>query len=132
MQNIVFYDTETSGLNTMFGQIFQFAAMLTDENFQIIDRFEARSKRMPHIVLDPAAMLVTGITPDQLENAPHTYYNFSTQIREKLLEWSPAIFCGYNNIHKLLFNNVLIKRSGARGLYWFLRDVPAKCLNLSS
>ena len=31
--NFVFYDTETSGLNKMFGQIFQFATVLTDENF---------------------------------------------------------------------------------------------------
>lgn len=96
MQNIVFYDTETSGLNTMFGQIFQFAAILTDENFQVIDQFEIRSRRMPHIVPDPGAMLVTGVTPDQLENVPDSYYSFATKIREKLLGWSPAIFCGYN------------------------------------
>ena len=38
MSNFVFYDTETSGLNKMFGQIFQFAAILTDENFQILDQ----------------------------------------------------------------------------------------------
>jgi len=96
LNSFVFYDTETSGLNKMFGQIFQFAAILTDENFQILDQFEIRSRRMPHIVPDPAAMLVTGVTPAQLEGAPDSYYNFATKIREKLLEWSPAIFCGYN------------------------------------
>ena len=96
MDKIVFYDTETSGLNKLFGQIFQFAAILTDENFQILDQFEIRCRRMPHIVPDPGAMLVTGVTPDQLENSPDTYYSFATKIREKLLEWSPAIFCGYN------------------------------------
>jgi len=95
-QKFIFYDTETSGLNTMFGQIFQFAAILTDENFQIIDQFEIRSRRMPHIVPDPGAMLVTGVTPDQLENVADSYYSFATKIREKLLGWSPAIFCGYN------------------------------------
>ena len=96
MTGFIFYDTETSGLNKLFGQIFQFAAILTDENFQILDQFEIRSRRMPHIVPDPGAMLVTGVTPDQLENAPDTYYSFTTKIREKLLKWSPAIFCGYN------------------------------------
>ena len=96
MKKFIFYDTETSGLNQMFGQIFQFASILTDENFQIIDQFEIRSRRMPHIVPDPGAMLVTGVTPAQLEDAPDTYYSFATKIREKLLEWSPAIFCGYN------------------------------------
>lgn len=72
-KKFVFYDTETSGLNKMFGQIFQFAGILTDENFQIIDQFEIRSRRMPHIVPDLGAMLVTGVTPDQLENFPNTY-----------------------------------------------------------
>ena len=96
MSNFVFYDTETSGLNKMFGQIFQFAAILTDENFQILDQFEIRSRRMPHIVPDPGALLVTGVTPEQLETAADTYYSFASKIREKLLSWSPAIFAGYN------------------------------------
>jgi len=95
-KNYVFYDTETSGLNKMFGQIFQFAAILTDENFQILDQFEIRSRRMPHIVPDPGALLVTGVTPEQLETASHSYYSFASKIREKLLSWSPAIFSGYN------------------------------------
>ena len=80
----------------MFGQIFQFAAVLTDINFNILDQFEIRSRRMPHIVPDPGAMMVTGVTPEQLENTPDSYYSFAKKIREKLLEWSPAIFCGYN------------------------------------
>ena len=96
MLNLIFYDTETSGLNKMFGQIFQFAAILTDQNFQVLDQFEIRSRRMPHIVPDPGAMLVTGVTPEQLENAPNSYYEFASKIRTKMLEWSPAIFCGYN------------------------------------
>ena len=96
MSNFIFYDTETSGLNKMFGQIFQFAAILTDENFQILDQFEIRSRRMPHIVPDPGALLVTGLTPKQLETAADSYYSFASKIREKLLSWSPAIFSGYN------------------------------------
>jgi exodeoxyribonuclease-1 len=95
-KRFIFYDTETSGLNKMFGQIFQFAAILTDENFQILDQFELRSRRMPHIVPDPGALLVTGVTPEQLEIATDTYFSFASKIREKLLSWSPAIFSGYN------------------------------------
>ena len=30
----VFYDTETTGLQTAFDQILQFAAICTDENFE--------------------------------------------------------------------------------------------------
>lgn len=59
MRNFIFHDTETSGLSKMFGQIFQFAAILSDENCQILDQFEIRSGRMPDIVPDPGALLVT-------------------------------------------------------------------------
>ncbi|WP_041860687.1 3'-5' exonuclease family protein [Candidatus Puniceispirillum marinum] len=64
MKNYIFYDTETSDLNQMFGQIFQFAAILTDENSQILDQFEMRSRRMPHIVPDPGALRETGVNPE--------------------------------------------------------------------
>ena len=77
MKSFIFYDTETSGLNKLFGQIFQYAAILTDENFQILDQFEIKSRRMPHIVPEPGAMLVTGVTPEQLENTPNSYYEFA-------------------------------------------------------
>ena len=45
---------------------------------------------------DPGTLIVTGVTPEQLENAADTYYSFASKIREKLLSWSPAIFSGYN------------------------------------
>ena len=80
--NFVFFDTETSGTNTYFGQIFQFAAILRDENFKVLDKFEIRSKRMSHIIPEPAAMLVTGITPEHLEHADLSYYEFSSLIRK--------------------------------------------------
>jgi len=98
-RNFVFFDTETSGTNTYFGQIFQFAAILTDETFRVLDKFEIRSKRMSHIIPEPGAMLVTGIAPEQLECGGHSYYEFASLIRQKLLEWSPATFCGYNSLN---------------------------------
>ena len=111
--NFVFYDTETSSLNKMFGQIFQFAAVLTDENFRIIEEFEIRSRRMPHIVPSPGALLVTGFSPLALDQAEFSYYEFSTRIRNKLLSWSPAIVCGYNTLnfderylHSLFYQNL--------------------------
>ncbi|MDA8648902.1 exonuclease domain-containing protein [Alphaproteobacteria bacterium] len=92
----IFYDTETSGLDKNFGQIFQFAAVLTDNELNVIDKFEIRSRRMPQIVPEPSALLVTGINPETLDQAEYSYYEFATKIRDKILEWSPAIVCGYN------------------------------------
>ncbi len=97
--NFVFYDTETSDLNKMFGQIFQFAAVLTDKNFCIIEGFEIRSRRMPHTVPSPGALLVTGVGPLALDQAEFSYYEFSMGKRNKLLSWSPAVVCGYNTLN---------------------------------
>ena len=96
MAAFIFYDTETSGLDKNFGQIFQFAAVLTDNELSVIDKFEIRSRRMPQIVPEPSALLVTGINPETLDQAEYSYYEFATKIRDKILEWSPAIVCGYN------------------------------------
>ena len=98
MAAFIFYDTETSGLDKNFGQIFQFAAVLTDNELNVIDKFEIRSRRMPQIVPEPSALLVTGINPETLDQAEYSYYEFATKIRDKMLEWSPAIFCGYNTL----------------------------------
>ena len=84
----IFYDTETSGLDKNFGQIFQFAAVLTDNELSVIDKFEIRSRRMPQIVPEPSALLVTGINPETLDQAEYSYYEFATKIRDKILEWS--------------------------------------------
>ena len=40
MTSFVFYDTETTGTDTAFDQILQFAAIQTDENLRELDQFE--------------------------------------------------------------------------------------------
>ena len=57
MAAFIFYDTEASGLDKNFGQVFQFAAVLTDNELNVIDKFEIRSRRMPRIVPEPSALL---------------------------------------------------------------------------
>ena len=95
----VFYDTETTGVSTAFSQILQFAAIKTDDLLNEVDRFQVRCRLLPHMVPSPGALLVTGITPDVLldEGLP-SHYEAIQEIRQKLMEWSPAIFIGYNSI----------------------------------
>ncbi len=57
----IFYDTETTGLETAFDQILQFAAIKTDDDLSELDRFDIRSRLMPHIVPSPGALRVTGV-----------------------------------------------------------------------
>ena len=59
----IFYDTETTGLETAFAQILQFAAIKTDENLNELERFDIRCRLQPHIVPSPGAMLVTVSCP---------------------------------------------------------------------
>ena len=55
----VFYDTETTGTDTSFDQIFQFAAIHTDFQFNELGWFECRCRLLPHVVPAPGAMHVT-------------------------------------------------------------------------
>ena len=40
MPNLVFYDFETCSSNVSYGQIIQAAAVLVNDNFQELDRYE--------------------------------------------------------------------------------------------
>ena len=53
---------------------------------------------MPHIVSSPGALMVTGVRPKEIDQAKYSYYEFSTNIRNNLLDWSPAIISGYNTL----------------------------------
>ncbi len=95
----VFYDTETTGVSTDFDQILQFAAIKTDEKLQELDRFEIRSRLLPHVLPHPAALCVTGKSIGDVTNPElPSHYEMLQTIRQKLLEWSPAIFVGYNSM----------------------------------
>ncbi len=59
--SFVFYDTETTGTDTWFDQILQFAAIKTDADLNELDRFEIRCRLLPHVVPSPGAMRVTGV-----------------------------------------------------------------------
>jgi len=95
----IFYDTETTGVEIAFDQILQFAAIKTDDDLNELDRLDIRCRLMPHIVPSPGALRVTGVRPAMLTdpNLP-SHYEATCQIRAKLLEWSPAVFIGYNSI----------------------------------
>ena len=95
----MFYDTETTGTETAFDQILQFAAIKTDDDLNELDRFDIRCRLLPHIVPAPGALRVTGVTPAMLTDPDlPSHYEMIRQIRAKLLEWSPATFIGFNSI----------------------------------
>jgi exodeoxyribonuclease-1 len=95
----VFYDTETTGTETAFDQILQFAAIKTDDDLNELDRFNTRCRLLPHVVPSPEALRVTHVTPARLTDpALPSHYEMMQHIRENLLQWSPATFVGFNSL----------------------------------
>ncbi|GAB5457586.1 MAG: exodeoxyribonuclease I [Henriciella sp.] len=109
MSHFVFFDTETTGLSRDFDQILQFAAILTDNNFRELDRFEIRCRCLPWIVPAPMALKVTGVTPQQLTDPTlPSFFEMMGAIKNKLTAWSPATFVGYNSMR---FDEPLLQRA---------------------
>jgi len=97
--SLIFYDTETTGTETFFDQILQFAAIKTDEELNEIDRFEIRCRLLPHVVPAPGAISVNGVKVSQLTDPSYpSHYEMVRAISAKLLSWSPALFVGWNSI----------------------------------
>ena len=96
----IFYDTETTGTDTSFDQILQFAAIKTDDNLNALDSFNIRCRLLPHVVPSPAALLVTSVNVADLTAAPLSHFEMMRQVRTKMNEWcgDGAIFVGWNSL----------------------------------
>jgi exodeoxyribonuclease-1 len=69
MTSFIFYDTETTGTDTAFDQILQFAAIRTDDDLRELERFEIRCRLLPHIVPAVGALIATGVSPRLLTDS---------------------------------------------------------------
>ena len=115
MMSYVFWDTETTGISTSFDQILQFAAVKTDAEFNELDRIELRCRLHPHVAPNPGALRVTGMSIEQITDpALPCHYDMVRQVRARFLEWSPAIFIGYNSIK---FDEELFRKALFRTLH---------------
>lgn len=113
--SFVFWDTETTGIDTKFDQILQFAAILTDDELVEQERFEIRCRLDRHVVPSAMALQVTGQTVADITNPDRlTHYQMMTAIREKLEEWTPATFVGWNTIG---FDEPLLQQAFYKSLH---------------
>lgn len=75
------------------------AAIRTDTNLEVIDRFQERSRLLPHVVPHPGALCTNALPIARpLDVRLQSHYDMVRNIRDKLLSWSPSIFVGYNSI----------------------------------
>ena len=110
-----FYDLETTGTSPAFDQPLQFAAILTDDKFNQIERVDIRCRLAPHILPAPWALAVTGVSPDQLmDPALPSWFEFSHQISDLIKRWAPATWVGYNTI---AFDEEFLRQSFYQNLH---------------
>ena len=94
-----FYDFETTGANPAFDQPLQFAAILTDDDFNELDRVNIRCRLASHILPSPVAMAITGVTPSMMTDPSlPSWFEFADLLRQQVEKWSPACWTGFNSI----------------------------------
>jgi len=108
MSNFVFYDFETCSSNVSYGQIIQAAAVLVNDNFQELDRYEARCKLSPGVIPEAMALLVNKTTPKILKETNLSHYQMIRQLADKFREWKSSTFIGYNSIN---FDEEFLRRT---------------------
>ena len=84
MSNFVFYDFETSSSNKYWGQIIQIGAVLTNDNLDELDRFDARCRLSPGIIPEAMALIVNKTSPSMLKKSNLSHYEMIRQFVEKL------------------------------------------------
>ena len=108
MANLVFYDFETCSSNVSYGQIIQAAAVLVNDNFQELDRYEGRCRLSPGIIPEAMALIVNKSSPKILKEANLSHYQMIRQMMKKFNQWKNSIFIGYNSIN---FDEEFLRRT---------------------
>ncbi|MDC0976979.1 exodeoxyribonuclease I [Pelagibacteraceae bacterium] len=98
MSNFVFYDFETSSSNKYWGQIIQVGAILTNDNLEELDRYEARCRLSPSIIPEAMALIVNKSSPKMLKGANLSHYEMVRQFIDTLKRWGKATYIGFNSI----------------------------------
>lgn len=111
----VFYDLETTGLDTRHDQILHFAAIRTDADLIEQERVELRCRLDRHVVPHPAAMVLTGRTLAELRAADlPSHYEMMRRVAQHLEKWSPATIIGFNSVR---FDEEVLRHSLWRTLH---------------
>ncbi len=97
MKTFLFYDIETSGLNSAFDQILTFAAIRTDLHLNEINRENILIKLRPDIVPSPGAFITHRLLLDELKNGC-CEYKAAKRIHE-IMNTPGTISLGYNSLN---------------------------------
>ena len=112
--NYIFYDFETTGRDSNWDQIIQVGAILTNSNFQEMDRFDARCYLLPDIIPYPKAILVNKSSVKDLTQTNLSHFSLIDLMIKKFKSWGKAIYIGYNSIS---FDEEFLRKSLFRNLF---------------
>ncbi|AOG05730.1 exonuclease domain-containing protein [Bosea sp. RAC05] len=96
--SLIFIDFESTGLDTAVNLPTQAALILTDDDLVVQDEVVLFGRVPQHIVPAPDAMLVTSLTPEQLEAPRLSHLELATSIARLLASWAPATVVGFNSL----------------------------------
>lgn len=96
--SLIFIDFESTGLGTAVNMPTQAALILTDDDLVVQDEVVLFGRVPQHIVPAPDAMLVTSLTPEQLEAPRLGHLELATSIARLLASWAPATVVGFNSL----------------------------------
>jgi len=114
--NLIFYDTETTGIQKDFSQILQCGSVLTDSSLTAIDEQNIGCAPLPWVIPQPMAMLTN--KKIDLFNSNTSHYQMMKDLQSQWKQWSaqePAVFITYNG-HA--FDEELIRRQ----FFWNLLE----------
>ena len=114
MKTFLWYDLETFGLNPRYDRIAQAAAIRTDMDLNIIgEPLLLYCRLSPDYLPSPESCLVTGITPEQVNEKGICEADFIKRLREEFMVPN-TITVGYNTIG---FDDEVIRSTLYRNLY---------------
>ena len=114
--NLIFYDTETTGIQRDFSQILQCGSVQTDNAFKSLGEQDIGCAPLPWIIPNPRAMLTNKKT--NLFNSNVSHYEMILDLQRQWKQWTldnPGIFSSYNG-HA--FDEELVRRQ----FFWNLLE----------
>lgn len=109
-----FYDLETSGIDPRRQRIMQFAGQRTDMDFNPVDEPVNMLVALTEEVLpDPAAVFITGITPQRTRDEGYTEAEFLKRLQEVMLA-PGTIIVGFNTVR---FDDEFMRHTLYRNFY---------------
>ena len=111
MTNFVVWDIESSGLSTKYDQMITFAAVLTDDNFNILEEFSLKGTPNKGVLPAFGALSTNGIKMTEIQKGNLSQYQMVLQIWKKFSEWSnikPITFISQNGFR---FDEEMLRHS---------------------